>query len=294
MEKFPYLKNILVQNKIDLESTRQVTSFEINEFLGSNTFLEGIEISLKNCDDNLKELVNKINIAENESKNLLPLNIVSESVNKKINTIMNIQGSLSFILIGDTQVGKTNFLTRYFKNEFKEVFLSTIGIEKEIKILKVGNDKYKLTLWDTAGQERFRALPRKYYQNADGVLLLFDVTLKESFDNISNWLKDVKDNSNKDAKNSDIALYLIGNKIDKPGRVISKETAEAEAKSLGMKYFEISCKLNMNLQEVMARMILECYMKVNKIDNLNCFTLATNKKQEKKSGCCGEGKKKNK
>ena len=292
MEKFPYLKNILVQNKIDLESTRQVTSFEINEFLGSNTFLEGIEISLKNCDDNLKELVNKINIAENESKNLLPLNIVSESVNKKINTIMNIQGSLSFILIGDTQVGKTNFLTRYFKNEFKEVFLSTIGIEKEIKILKVGNDKYKLTLWDTAGQERFRALPRKYYQNADGVLLLFDVTLKESFDNISNWLKDVKDNSNKDAKNSDIALYLIGNKIDKPGRVISKETAEAEAKSLGMKYFEISCKLNMNLQEVMARMILECYMKVNKIDN--CFTLATNKKQEKKSGCCGEGKKKNK
>ena len=292
MEKFPYLKNILVQNKIDLESTRQVTSFEINEFLGSNTFLEGIEISLKNCDDNLKELVNKINTAENESKNLLPLNIVSESVNKKINTIMNIQGSLSFILIGDTQVGKTNFLTRYFKNEFKEVFLSTIGIEKEIKILKVGNDKYKLTLWDTAGQERFRALPRKYYQNADGVLLLFDVTLKESFDNISNWLKDVKDNSNKDAKNSDIALYLIGNKIDKPGRVISKETAEAEAKSLGMKYFEISCKLNMNLQEVMARMILECYMKVNKIDN--CFTLATNKKQEKKSGCCGEGKKKNK
>ena len=290
MEKFSYLKNILVQNKLDLENTRQVTSFEINEFLGANTFLEGIEISLKNVDDNVKELINKINFAENESKNeLLPLNIVSESVNKKINNIMNIQGSLSFILIGDSQVGKTNFLTRYFKNEFKEVFLSTIGIEKEIKIIKIGNEKYKLTLWDTAGQERFRALPRKYYQNADGVLLLFDVTLKETFDNISNWLKDVKDNSNKDPKNSDIALYLIGNKIDKPGRAVSKETAEAEAKSLGMKYFEISCKLNMNLQEVMARMIMECYMKVNKIDNW--FKLATNKKQERKSGCCGESKK---
>ena len=205
---------------------------------------------------------------------------------------MNIQGSLSFILIGDSQVGKTNFLTRYFKNEFKEVFLSTIGIEKEIKIIKIGDEKYKLTLWDTAGQERFRALPRKYYQNADGVLLLFDVTLKETFDNISNWLKDVKDNSNKDPKNSDIALYLIGNKIDKPGRAVSKETAEAEAKSLGMKYFEISCKLNMNLQEVMARMIMECYMRVNKIDN--CFKLGNNKKQERRSGCCGESKKKNK
>ena len=288
MEKFPYLKNILVQNKLDLESTRQATSFEINEFLGANPFLEGIEISLKNGDDNVKELINKIYIAENESKNKLPLNIVSESVNKKINNIMNIQGSLSFILIGDSQVGKTNFLTRYFKNEFKEVFLSTIGIEKEIKILKVGNDKYKLTLWDTAGQDRFRALPRKYYQNADGVLLLFDVTLKESFDNISNWLKDVKDNSNKDAKNSDIALYLIGNKIDKPGRVISKEQAETEAKSLGMQYFEISCKLNMNLQEVMARMIMECYMKANKIGS---FKLEDPKPERMR--CCGDGRKKN-
>ena len=180
-----------------------------------------------------------------------------------------------------------------------------------MKHVKVGNENYKLTVWDTAGQERFRCLPKKYYQNADGVLLLFDVTSEETFTSVSNWMKDVKDNSNKtitndannqsdislylignkiitnDANNqSDISLYLIGNKIDKPDRVISREKAEEMAKSLGMKYFEVSCKINMNIPEVMARMIMECHMKANKIDN--CFKLQPVKKEEKKSGrkCC--------
>ena len=260
-EKFPYLKKILVQDKLDLESTRQVTSFEMKEYLDSNTSLDNQEIDLKNG-QNIKELIKKINSAVNESKNQLPTNIVSEALDKKLG-LMNGQGALSFILIGDSTVGKTCFLTRYFKNQFNETFLSTIGIDKEIKHVKVGNDNYKMTLWDTAGQERFKCLPKKYYQNADGVLLLFDVTNEETFSNVSNWMKDVKENSNKDGKESEIALYLIGNKIDKPDRVIQRETAETQAKSLGMKYFEVSCKINMNIPEVMARMIMECHMKAN-------------------------------
>ena len=196
---------------------------------------------------------------------------------------MNGQGALSFILIGDSTVGKTCFLNRYFKNQVTETFLSTIGIDKEMKHVKVGNDSYKLTVWDTAGEERFRCLPKKYYQNADGVLLLFDVTLEETFTSVSNWMKDVKENANKE---SDISLYLIGNKIDKPDRVISKEKAEEMAKSLGMKYFEVSCKINMNIPEVMARMIMECHMKAAHIDN--CFKLQPTKQGEgqKKRGCC--------
>ena len=196
---------------------------------------------------------------------------------------MNGQGAMSFILIGDSTVGKTCFLNRYFKNQFTETFLSTIGIDKEMKHVKVGNDSYKLTVWDTAGQERFRCLPKKYYQNADGVLLLFDVTLEETFQSVSNWMKDVKENANKE---SDISLYLIGNKIDKPDRVISREKAEEMAKSLGMKYFEVSCKINMNIPEVMARMIMECHMKAAHVDN--CFKLAPAKSGDavRKKGCC--------
>ena len=285
---FPYLKKILVQNKLDLESTRQITSFEIKEYLDNNNSIDSQEISIKNG-ENVKELLKKINISVNETKNELPTNIVSEAMDKKIG-MMNGQGALSFILIGDSTVGKTCFLTRYFKNQFNEAFLSTIGIDKEIKHVRVGNDNYKMTLWDTAGQERFKCLPKKYYQNADGVLLLFDVTNEETFNNVTNWMKDVKENSNKEGKESDIALYLIGNKIDKPDRVVSKETAETQAKSLGMKYFEVSCKINMNIPEVMARMIMECHMKANHIDN--CFKLSTAKAKEekKKGGCCGDSK----
>ena len=280
-----------------MESTRQVTGFEIKEYLDSNTNLDNQEISLKSG-DNMNELLKKINTAVNETKNELPTNIVSEALDKKI-SLINGQGALSFILIGDSTVGKTCFLTRYFKNQFNETFLSTIGIDKEIKHVKVGNDSYKMTLWDTAGQDRFKCLPKKYYQNADGVLLLFDVTNEETFNNVTNWMKDVKENSSKNITNengqeSEIALYLIGNKIDLPNRAISKEQAETQAKSLGMKYFEVSCKINMNIPEVMARMIMECHMKTNHIDN--CFKLnpKTGGSEHKKGGCCGGDKEKKK
>jgi len=113
-------------------------------------------------------------------------------------------------------------------------------------------------------------------------------------------MKDVKENSsknisNENGKESDLALFLIGNKIDLPNRVISKEEAKTQAKSLGMKYFEVSCKINMNIPEVMNRMIMECHMKTNHIDN--CFKIAPEPHggdHKKGGGCCGEkeGKKK--
>ena len=282
MDKYPYLKKILIQSKYDQESNRKVSNLEFKEYLDVNKSIDGIEISSKDG-TKIKELINIINNAVNESKNELPLNIVSEA-QQKVKTLFNIVGSFSIVLIGDSTVGKTCFLNRYFKNQFSTT-LSNIGIDTDIKFIKLGNDEYKLTVWDTVGQERFRALPKKYFQNADGVLLLFDVTKEESFNNVSNWIKDVKDNSN---NQNGVVIYIIGNKIDLPERVIDKEKAEEFAKSLGMKYFEISCKLNMNIQEVMARMIVDCHMKTNGIKDIkDCFTLKSAKKGNKdKKGCC--------
>ena len=134
-------------------------------------------------------------------------------------------------------------------------------MDKDIKPIKIGNKIYKLNLWDTSGQERFRELPRKYFKHVDGVLLFFDVTSEETFDSVSNWIKFVKDNSNKNITND--SLYLIGNKIERPDRIITKEKAEELANSFGIKYFEISCKLNMNIHEVMARIIMESHMRIN-------------------------------
>ena len=280
INKHPYLNLILVLNKSDLESDKQVTDFELDQFMDKNKYLDKIEISIKNG-KNIEELLNKINTSINDSKKELATNIVSETIEKNVGFI-NAEGSLSLILVGDSTVGKTCFLNRYFKNQFNST-ISNIGIDKEIKFVKINNLIYKLTVWDTVGQERFRALPKKYFQNADGVLLLFDVTKEESFTNVSNWMKDIKDNSNKE---SNIIIYLVGNKIDLNERLITKENAEELAQSLGMKYFDVSCKNNINVSEIMSKMIMECHMKANHITN--CFKLDLGKKGDnnKKRGCC--------
>ena len=283
------MKNIIVQNKIDLEKSGKNNEFEkeIAELINNKKNIETIKISTKDR-SGIEELIIKINKAVNESKNELPMNIISESVDNK-KKLVNSQGYLSFILIGDTEVGKTCFFNRYLRDTFSFDFLSTIGIEKESKLVKINNEVYKITLWDTAGQERFKSLPRKYYQNADGVFLLFDVNKEDTFNNVSNWINDMKENSNLvigQEGNPQIPLFLLGNKIDSLERVISREQGKKLATSLGMKYFEISCKINMNIPEVMSQMIMESYMKTNHIDN--CFRLSKgkNEKPEKKGGCC--------
>ena len=139
---------------------------------------------------------------------------------------------------------------------------------------------------------KIQKFTKKYYQNANGVLLLFDVNSEKTFKSISNWMQDLKDNSNKtiDGKEeSDVLLYLIGNKIDKDERIISREEAEEMAKSYGMTYFEISCKLNMNIQEVMNRMIFEFHKKNTPIAD-SSFRLrhAKKEKNKKKKQCCKE------
>ena len=283
----PYLKMILIQNKSDCD--KKIDDSELTEFLNNNKPLDNLSISIKNG-NNIPELINKIDVAINNSNNQLASNLVSETVEKNVK-FLNAEGSLSLILVGDSTVGKTCFLNRYFKNQFKST-ISNIGIDKDIKFVKINGSIYKLTVWDTVGQERFRSLPRKYYQNADSVLLLFDVTNEESFASVSNWMNDVKENSNRTItsdgnKESDIALYLIGNKIDKPDRVITRDRAEELAKSLGMKYFEVSCKINMNVPEVMANLIMDCHMKVTHTSNvfqLNKPTKGGNERNRK--GCC--------
>ena len=173
---------------------------------------------------------------------------------------------------------------RYFRDTFSETFLTTVGIDKETRIIKIKDKVYRITLWDTAGQERFRSLPIKYYQNADGVLLFFDISDKRSFENVDVWFDDAKKNiKNKSRTN----IFLIGNKIDSK-RVVTKEEANKKAKELGMKYFEVSCKINMNVTEVMSTMIYCCY---ENVENVNGEKLDRRKTKKKKGGggCCGGG-----
>ena len=179
-------------------------------------------------------------------------------------------------------------MTRYIENKFHESFISTVGIEREIKGVKIDNKMYKLTIWDTAGQERFKSLPIKYYKNVDGVLLLYDVSDEDTFNHVNSWLNDVKQNSNRtnDQGETNTSLFLVANKIDKEGRVITYARGKELAQSLGMKYFEISCKNNMNIHEIMARMILDCYKRTGPTEDTDNIKIGKGGKKGGKGGCC--------
>ena len=285
-----YIKNILVLNKNDNESGKQVKDIEIQEFLNIYSKFGKIQISLKNS-DNYLELLNEIDKSINQNKNFLSTNYVTECItnNKKVTSRIISQNTIRVVLLGDSMVGKTAFLTRYFKNTFTETFLSTIGIDDETKFIKINDEKCKLIIWDTAGQERFRSLPKKYYQNADGIFLLFDVTKPESFKNVSSWMKDIQNNANRGNDTSSIIIYLLGNKIDMNEREISKEEAKNLADELKMKYCEISCKLNINITEVIYNMVIDCYKK-NTGNTGFTINNKNNNQNVDKAGCCGRKK----
>ena len=285
-----YLKKILIINKTDLESERKVSEEDIFSLLNKFPNLDSIEISLKTL-KGIPELSKKLLMSYEKIKdNNLPTDYVYEEQDSFKNpqncSNLKAEASMNFIMIGDSQVGKSCFLMRYLRDSFSNSFLTTVGMDKEARLIKIKDEIIRLVLWDTAGQERFRSIPIKYYQNADGVLILFDLNNKNSFINVNNWAEDYKKNTNKNKTN----MFLIGNKLDLT-REVTKEEAIQKAKELGASYYEVSCKTNVNINEVMARLILQCYPHIIKAEgNAKLDKNKTGKKNG--GGCCGGGKKK--
>ena len=281
-----YLKKIIISNKNDLESNRNVSYLELKEFLKKNNLLN-FDVSILH-ETNIVELVKNIYKYVNEKNNELNNNKISESLIELKKYDFN--NLIKIILLGESEVGKTALFKRYFNNSFKiNNNLATIGMESETKFILINKDICKLTIFDTAGQEKFRAVPRNYYKNADGILLLFDVCNRNSFDKIKDWINEIKIHSNKSINNDDdknkLIVYLLGNKIDMERDVIKKE-GEKMANELKIKYFEISCKTNININEVINRLIIECY---NNSSSENNIKLGNKKESKNKhNGCCSK------
>ena len=278
---------------------RKVNFLEITDFIYENKELEldHIEISMK-TEENLDKLLEKINNNINKIKTPIPINIIYETDNLKYKN--NESGIINIILVGDSLVGKSCFINRYCKNQFTEEFLTTMGIDKQVKVIKIEDTEYKLNVWDTAGQERFRSLPKKYYQNADGILILFDITNEDSFKNVNFWLENIKNNLGKVVEKEQ-NIFLIGNKIDLNNeRAISRINGETLANNLGLKYYETSSKINLNINEVFSRMIIDCHMDISKTsdvfvksnNNSLSASVNTNNPNDNEGGCCGGSNKK--
>ena len=140
------------------------------------------------------------------------------------------------LIIGNTCVGKSNILLRFSENFFHESFLPTIGVDFKIKQMNINNKAVKLHIWDTAGQERFRTITAAYYKGAHGVMLVYDITDRQSFTDIEGWISEAFKHGGQD-----LIMILVGNKCDKKsGRQVSQEEGQAFAESRGMKFLETS------------------------------------------------------
>ena len=191
--------------------------------------------------------------------------------------------SFKILLLGDSSVGKTCFLKRYTDNTFQDAYLSTIGFDFKFKNITLDNGKtVKVQLWDTAGQERFRTIAKSYYKGAHGIVLIYDVTNRKSYDNIRKWLIQIKNEAA-----SKISIVLVANKIDCEDelREVKKEEGEDLAKNNNLTIFEASAKDNINVEESFKYIIEEINKNLSNLSMQTSTKLNNDNKQNKK-GCC--------
>ena len=185
------------------------------------------------------------------------------------------------LIIGESGVGKTCLLLRFTDDSFTANHLTTIGIDFKIKIINLENKLIKLQIWDTAGQERFRTITKTYYKGAHGIILTYDVTDQNSFKNIRNWIKQIEANAQTSVKK-----VLVGNKCDKPDRVVTEEEGKKLADDYNMSFFETSAKTNQNVTEVFTYLTKEILSSNADKQEGGRRRLDNKNTKDTKKGCC--------
>ena len=171
---------------------------------------------------------------------------------------VNFHYLLKYIIIGDASVGKSNILLKYAHNQFKAEYQLTIGVEFGAKNIKIKDKIYRIQIWDTAGQENFRSITRAYYKNSVCALVVYDITNRQSFENVKAWIEDCKSQSP-----STILMVLAGNKMDlESSRAVSREEGEDFAKMNGMPFFETSAKNGENIDLLFTNTATEISHKI--------------------------------
>ncbi|OMJ94210.1 hypothetical protein SteCoe_2696 [Stentor coeruleus] len=196
--------------------------------------------------------------------------------------------TFKIIIIGDSGVGKSCFFMQFTEGNFKEDHNVTIGVEYGARTLDIDNKKVKLELWDTAGQEAFRAITRSFYRNANGVILMYDLTRLESFDSLEDWLREVRTNST-----PDITVLLLANMLDLASdeREVEADAGEKFAKDNRLDGFlEASAKTSDNVSQAFIE-ISKVLMKKNPVQAETKLIappiqIKSTQPSKKKKGCC--------
>lgn len=271
------IQKIIVGNKLDDDEKRVVSGYEVQTFIDNyNSIYPYIDVSLT-TKENFSELEENLNKA-----------LESQAINSNEHCSVSLwssntlppKGENSFeiyniILIGDEGAGKTSFISSLFLQEIK------IKSVDAFLYAKIKKDEIKIHIWDTAGFEKYNSIPTNYYQQADAVVVLYDVCNEDSIRKGEKWFKEAKEKLK-----SNIICFLIGNKIDSIDRQIQQIAGIQIAKENNMKYCEISAKYCINTKEVLNAILYDIYEAQNnegKGYSLDSIGLI---KDEKRHKCC--------
>jgi len=192
------------------------------------------------------------------------------------------------LLIGDSGVGKSCLLLRFADDTYTDSYISTIGVDFKIRTVDLDTKTIKLQIWDTAGQERFRTITSSYYRGAHGIIIVYDITDKESFDNVRQWLFEIDRYASEN-----VCKLLVGNKSDLSNkRAVECDQAKAFADELTIPFLETSAKNATNVEQAFLTMAAQIKNKMqqqpppNPQGKQRITELNSEPVQSRQSGCC--------
>ena len=212
----------------------------------------------------------------------------SQKIAKKLSKSKQFDYTFKIVMIGDSGVGKSCILLRFADDKFNENFYATIGVDFRFKNVMVDDKSVKLQIWDTAGQERFKTITSAYYRGADGIIIVYDITDRNSFAHIKDWLDDV----NKYTDDNPLKI-IVGNKIDLiKDKQINNNDMKTMTAQTGIEIIECSAKDSIkinDLMEIMTKKLIEKKKNEgnkNSTKNMVLNDINNKNKEINNKGCC--------
>ena len=194
---------------------------------------------------------------------------------------MSTINEIKLIVLGNTSVGKSSFILKYIEDKFVLNYIATLGMDFKQKKLKLKNgQEVRLRIYDTAGQERFKSVAVSFIKKAEGVILIYDIGNKATFESLEEWIKNIKESGKEN-----LPIILVGNKCDLPPEKRQVELIEGKdkAEEFNLPFFETSCKEGINIKEVLEKIVEDITGK-NNLGSGGEFKILN--KSKSKGKCC--------
>lgn len=185
------------------------------------------------------------------------------------------------IMVGETCVGKTCIIMRYTERTFTDSFLTTVGVDFKVKELVIDSTPIRIQIWDTAGQEQFHTITKSYFRGADGILLCFDLTSKQTLDKTRAWMESIRESASEK-----VNIVLVGNKCDLENREVTQEQGQEMADEFGINYYEASAKTGENITEIFETLAKDVMLRKERDPVVRTKTIDMAAVKPKKKECC--------